>query len=211
MWQSGHNENGQDVREDLNKLERQPQPQPPPGSCVAKNSQRLAYVETVQGAVPPYGVTETLVANGKCKSIIIQYIFVRTWQISSHRSQSCIWFTRVRLPMSPRLTTLRVLMALSFPKLVRRTGKYNDLPRWKPPAWVETLPKRHRSGRSFWLTFDSAAFRISRSNSGLSRNELFMIELRSSQGQPLKYLLLSKKCGVGICIETLAIVRCSKW
>ena len=71
-----------------NKLERQPQPQPPPGSYVAKNSQRLASVETVLGAVPPYGVTETLVANGKCKSVMIQYIFSRTWQMSSHQSQS---------------------------------------------------------------------------------------------------------------------------
>ena len=33
----------------------------PPGSCVAKNSQRPASVETVQGGVPPYGVKETLV------------------------------------------------------------------------------------------------------------------------------------------------------
>ena len=37
------------------------QPHPPPGSCVAKNSQRPASVETVQGGVPPYGVKETLV------------------------------------------------------------------------------------------------------------------------------------------------------
>ena len=41
------------------------QPYPPPGSCVAKNSQRPASVETVQGGVPPYGVKETLVVNGK--------------------------------------------------------------------------------------------------------------------------------------------------
>ena len=45
-----------------NKMERQPYP--PPGSCVAKNSQRPASVETVQGGVPPYGVKETLVVNG---------------------------------------------------------------------------------------------------------------------------------------------------
>ena len=32
---------------------------------VAKNSQRPASVETVQGGVPPYGVKETLVVNGK--------------------------------------------------------------------------------------------------------------------------------------------------
>ena len=38
---------------------------PPPGSCVFKNSQRPASVETVQGGVPPYGVKETLVVNGK--------------------------------------------------------------------------------------------------------------------------------------------------
>ena len=37
------------------------QPYPPPGSCVAKNSQRPGSVETVQGGVPPYGVKETLV------------------------------------------------------------------------------------------------------------------------------------------------------
>ena len=36
-----------------------------PGSCVAKNSQRPASAETVQGGVPPYGVKETLVVNGK--------------------------------------------------------------------------------------------------------------------------------------------------
>ena len=36
------------------------------GSCVAKNSQRPASVETVQGGVPPYGVKDTLVVNGKC-------------------------------------------------------------------------------------------------------------------------------------------------
>ena len=41
------------------------QPYPPPGSCVAKNSQRRASVETVQGGVPPYGVKEPLVVNGK--------------------------------------------------------------------------------------------------------------------------------------------------
>ena len=41
-------------------------PYPPPGSCVAKNSQRPASVETVQGeGVPPYGVKDTLVVNGK--------------------------------------------------------------------------------------------------------------------------------------------------
>ena len=40
------------------------QPYPPPGSCVAKNSQRPASVETVQGGVPPYGVKDTLVVNG---------------------------------------------------------------------------------------------------------------------------------------------------
>ena len=39
------------------------QPYPPPGSCVAKNSQRLASVETVQGGVSPYGVKDTLVVN----------------------------------------------------------------------------------------------------------------------------------------------------
>ena len=44
------------------------QPYPPPGSCVAKNSQRPASVETLQGGVPPYGVKDTLVVNGKwCK------------------------------------------------------------------------------------------------------------------------------------------------
>ena len=41
------------------------QPYPPPGSCVANNSQRPASVETVQGGVPPYGVKETVVVNGK--------------------------------------------------------------------------------------------------------------------------------------------------
>ena len=51
------------------------QPYPPPGSCVAKNSQRPASVETVQGAVPPYGVKETLVVNGK-------------WQITSFSAPS---------------------------------------------------------------------------------------------------------------------------
>ena len=56
--QSGHHENGQDGREDLiYKMERPPYP--PPGSCVAKNSQRPASVETVQGVVPPYGVKKT--------------------------------------------------------------------------------------------------------------------------------------------------------
>ena len=40
------------------------QPYPPPGSYVAKNSQRPASVETVHGGVPPYGVKETLVVNG---------------------------------------------------------------------------------------------------------------------------------------------------
>ena len=44
-------------------MERQPYLLP--GSCVAKNSQRPASVETVQGVVPPYGVKETLVVNGK--------------------------------------------------------------------------------------------------------------------------------------------------
>ena len=33
--------------------------------AVAKNSQRPASVETVQGGVPPYGVKDTLVVNGK--------------------------------------------------------------------------------------------------------------------------------------------------
>ena len=42
------------------------QPYPPPGSCVAKNSQRPASVETVQGGVPPYGVKETLVVVNGC-------------------------------------------------------------------------------------------------------------------------------------------------
>ncbi len=46
----------------LNKMERQPYP--PPGSCMAKNSQRPASVETVQRGVPPYGVKETLVVHG---------------------------------------------------------------------------------------------------------------------------------------------------
>ena len=41
------------------------QPYPTPGSCVAKNSQRPASVQTVQGVVPPYGVKETLMVNGK--------------------------------------------------------------------------------------------------------------------------------------------------
>ena len=40
------------------------QPYPPPGSCMVKNSQGPASVETVQGGVPPYGVIETLVVNG---------------------------------------------------------------------------------------------------------------------------------------------------
>ena len=61
-WQSGHHENRQDNREDL-KQERQPYP--PPGSRVAKNSQRPVSVETVQGGVSSYGVQETLVVNGK--------------------------------------------------------------------------------------------------------------------------------------------------
>ena len=39
---------------DLNKTERQSYP--PPGSCMANNSQRPASEETVQGEVPPYGV-----------------------------------------------------------------------------------------------------------------------------------------------------------
>ena len=43
------------------------QPYPPSGSCVAKNSQRPVSVETVQGGVPPYGVKETLVVNGKVR------------------------------------------------------------------------------------------------------------------------------------------------
>ena len=42
-------------------MERQLRPQPV--SCVAKNSQRPASVETVQGGVPPYRVKETLVVN----------------------------------------------------------------------------------------------------------------------------------------------------
>ena len=54
------------------KMERQPYP--PPGSCVAKNSQRPASVETVQGGVPPYGVKETLVVNGKFNANVIQMI-----------------------------------------------------------------------------------------------------------------------------------------
>ena len=37
-----------------NKMKRQPYP--PPGSCVAKNSQRPASVETVHGGIHPYGV-----------------------------------------------------------------------------------------------------------------------------------------------------------
>ena len=45
------------------KMERQPYP--PPGSCVAKNSQRPASMEMVQGGSPLYGVKETLVVNGK--------------------------------------------------------------------------------------------------------------------------------------------------
>ena len=45
------------------------QPYPPPGSCVAKNSHRPASVETVQGGVPPYGVKETLVVNGKYQEL----------------------------------------------------------------------------------------------------------------------------------------------
>ena len=49
-----------------NKMERQPYP--PPGSCVVKNSQRPASVETVQGGVPPYELKETLVVN---------YLFLR--------------------------------------------------------------------------------------------------------------------------------------
>ena len=44
-----------------NKMERQPYP--PPGSRVAKNSQRPASVETVQRGVPPYGVKDTLVVK----------------------------------------------------------------------------------------------------------------------------------------------------
>ena len=45
------------------------QPYPPPGSCVANNSQRPASVETVQGGVPPYGVKETQVVNGKLVNV----------------------------------------------------------------------------------------------------------------------------------------------
>ena len=41
------------------------QPYPPPGSFMAKTSQRPASVATVQGGVPPYRVKETLVVNGK--------------------------------------------------------------------------------------------------------------------------------------------------
>ena len=41
------------------------QPYQPPGSTVAKNSYIPASVETVQGGVPPYGVKETPVVNGK--------------------------------------------------------------------------------------------------------------------------------------------------
>ena len=44
---------------------------PPPGSSVAKNSQRPASVETVQGGVPPDGVIETLVVNGMFNTIFI--------------------------------------------------------------------------------------------------------------------------------------------
>ena len=44
-------------------------PYPPPGSCVAKNSQRPVSVETVQGGVPPYGVKETLVVKIKISAI----------------------------------------------------------------------------------------------------------------------------------------------
>ena len=61
--QSGHHGNGQDDREDLKQDGETTYP--PPGSCVARNSQRPASVETVQGGVPPDGVKETLVVNGK--------------------------------------------------------------------------------------------------------------------------------------------------
>ena len=44
---------------------------PPSGTCVAKNSQRPVSVETVQGGVPPYGVKETLVVNGKKIAVIM--------------------------------------------------------------------------------------------------------------------------------------------
>ena len=54
---------GETAEKTSNKMEGQPYP--PPGSCVANNSQRPASVETVQGGVPPYGVKETLVVNGK--------------------------------------------------------------------------------------------------------------------------------------------------
>ena len=39
------------------------QPYPPHGSCVAKNSQRPASVEIVQGGVPPYGLKEGVLAD----------------------------------------------------------------------------------------------------------------------------------------------------
>ena len=56
----------------LNKMERQPYP--PPGSCMAKNSQRPASVETVQGGVPPYGVKETLVVVGNGKRVSLAMV-----------------------------------------------------------------------------------------------------------------------------------------
>ena len=68
-----------------NKMERQPYP--PPGSCVAKNSQRPASVETVQGGVPPYRVKETLVVNG---NVILFHA----------RSQLEIWSCRVNEEIS---------------------------------------------------------------------------------------------------------------
>ena len=61
------------------------QPCPPPGSCVAKNSQRPASVETVQGGVSPYGVKETLVVNGK---------YVLTKVLIKIKVQSCPATTR---------------------------------------------------------------------------------------------------------------------
>ena len=42
------------IRKTYIKMERHPHAQP--GSCVSKNSQTPASVETVQGGVPPYGV-----------------------------------------------------------------------------------------------------------------------------------------------------------
>ena len=54
------------------------QPYPPPGSCVAKNSQRPASVETVQGGVPLYGVKETPVVNGKMYPAVYRRIYSTT-------------------------------------------------------------------------------------------------------------------------------------